>query len=128
MHSDLMSGCVCVCVCVCIGFLLYMIKMNRSTKRSVIFKELFIHFLHTCMFPTCCFHQRTYVAQGHVNRHSWDLNSLMLLVESFQVYMGLYRGHSSLSQRVSILSLYIYIYILYILIYIYICVCVCVCK
>ena len=42
--------------------------MNRSTKRFVFFKELFIYLLHICMFPACCFRQRTYVTQGHVNR------------------------------------------------------------
>ena len=35
-------------------------KMNISTKRLVSFKELSILFLHTCMFPTCCFRQRTF--------------------------------------------------------------------
>ena len=33
-------------------------------------KNLIVLFLHTCyisMFPACCFHQRTYVAQGLVN-------------------------------------------------------------
>ena len=43
-------------------------KMNRSTKRFVFLKiYLFILFLHMCMFPACCFHQRTYMAQGLVN-------------------------------------------------------------
>ena len=37
--------------------------MNRSTKRFVFFKDLFIFsFLHMCMFPAYCFHQRTYMA------------------------------------------------------------------
>ena len=43
--------------------------MSRSTKRFVFFKIYsFILFLHTCMFPACCFRQRTYMAQGLVNR------------------------------------------------------------
>ena len=42
--------------------------MNRSTKRFVLFKELFISFLHKYIFPACCFRQRTYMAKGHVNR------------------------------------------------------------
>ena len=42
-------------------------KMNRSTKSCVFLKELFILFLNTCMLPACCFHQRTYVVQGHMN-------------------------------------------------------------
>ena len=40
--------------------------MNRSTKRFVFFKDIFIWFLHLRMFPVCCFRQRIYVAQGHV--------------------------------------------------------------
>ena len=36
-------------------------------KRYVLFKELFISFLHMCMFPACCLNQGMYVAQGHVN-------------------------------------------------------------
>ena len=28
---------------------------------------LFILFLHTCIFPACCFRQRTYMAQGLIN-------------------------------------------------------------
>ena len=42
--------------------------MNRSTMRFIFFKNyLLILFLHVCMLPACCFHQRTYVVQGHVN-------------------------------------------------------------
>ena len=40
-----------------------------STKRLVFFEfnDLFILFLHTCMFPACCFRQRRYMAQRLVN-------------------------------------------------------------
>ena len=42
--------------------------MSRSMKRFVFFRiYLFILFLYTHMFPACCFHQRTYMAQGVVN-------------------------------------------------------------
>ena len=42
--------------------------MSRSTKRFIFFRiYLFILFLHTCMFPACWFHQRTYMAQDLVN-------------------------------------------------------------
>ena len=42
--------------------------MSRFTKRFVFFKSyLFISFLHTRMFPACCFPQRTYMAQDLVN-------------------------------------------------------------
>ena len=55
-------------------------KMSRSTKRFVFFFRiyLFISFLYTCMFPACCFHQRTYMAEGIVN--VGDLNSLVFAV------------------------------------------------
>ena len=45
--------------------------MSRSTKSFVFFLGfiyLFISFLHMCIFPACCFHQRTYMAQGLVYR------------------------------------------------------------
>ena len=42
--------------------------MNRSTKRFVFFKVLFIHFVLTYVYVSaCCFRQRTYMAQGLVN-------------------------------------------------------------
>ena len=42
--------------------------MNISTKRFLFFAiYLFISILHTCMFPACCFRQRTYITQGLVN-------------------------------------------------------------
>ena len=40
--------------------------MNRSPKKFVFF--IIILFLHTCMFPVCCFRQRTCAAQSHMNR------------------------------------------------------------
>ena len=53
--------CVCVCVCVCV------LKMRRSTKRFVFFKDFFFLFLYRCMFPACCFCQTIYIAQNLVN-------------------------------------------------------------
>ena len=42
--------------------------MSRSTKGFVFFRiHLFILFLRTCMFPACCFRQRTCMSQGFVN-------------------------------------------------------------
>ena len=68
--------CVCInmCVCVCVRFVGVVdpkrenskyFKMNSSTKFCIFKKWIF---LHECMFPTCCFRQRTYVIQGHINR------------------------------------------------------------
>ena len=39
-------------------------KIGRSTKRFVFFEFIYllILFLHTCMFPACCFCQKTYMA------------------------------------------------------------------
>ena len=43
-------------------------QMSRSTKKFVFLRIcLFISFLHGCIFPCCCFRQRTYMAQGLVN-------------------------------------------------------------
>ena len=42
-------------------------EIGRSTKRFLVFFNLFILFLHSCMFPACCFRQRTYMAQDLVN-------------------------------------------------------------
>ena len=50
---------ICVCVCVCVCVYVYF-KMNRFTKRFIFFKELLISFLNTCLFPACCFRQRTF--------------------------------------------------------------------
>ena len=60
---------MCVCVYMYIYIYIYIyIKMSMSTKRLVFFRVYsFISFLHTCMFPGCCFRQRTYMAQGLVN-------------------------------------------------------------
>ena len=49
---------------------IYISKKRWSTKRFVFFE--FIHFdltyvLYICMFPACCFRQRTCVAQGLLN-------------------------------------------------------------
>ena len=46
------------------------IKIGRSTKRLVYFEFIYFvltYVLYVCMFPACCFRQRTYVAQGLVN-------------------------------------------------------------
>ena len=50
-------------------------KIGRSTKRFVFSKFIYLficlvftYMLYMCMFPACCFRQRTYMAQGLVNR------------------------------------------------------------
>ena len=37
-------------------------------KRFVFFNFFFLHTRYMCMFPVCYFRQRTYVAQGLVNK------------------------------------------------------------
>ena len=63
-------------------------KMNRSTKRFVFFKELFILFLHMSMFPACCFHQRTYVAQEYVTGEPNETGTHSYLNEWVPVSLG----------------------------------------
>ncbi len=62
-------------------------KIAKSTKRFLFFGiYVFIMFLHTCMFPACCFRQRTYMAQGLVNgvlNETWT--QLCLQFEWFSV-------------------------------------------
>ena len=86
-----MCVCVCVCMCVCISC--------RSKERIEIYlkqvgprRDLhflkFIHFvltyvLYMCMFPACCFRQRTYVAEGLGNGVLNDLNSLLFALWIF---------------------------------------------
>ena len=73
-----------------------------STKRFVIFRiYLFILFLHTCMFPAFCFHQKTYMPQGLGNgllNETWT--HLCLQLEWFSVVYGFIYGSSSLFLRV----------------------------
>ena len=59
--------------------------MNWFTKRFEFFKELFISFVHTRMFPACCFRKRIYVAQGYMNGalSRFKLTCVGLLVECF---------------------------------------------
>ena len=62
--------------------------MNRSTKRCVFFFRIlkFISFLHRRMFSACCFRQRTYVVQGHMNSALNETQThFCLLVECLQV-------------------------------------------
>ena len=63
-----------------------------------IFLELLILFWHTSMFPACRFHQRTYVAKGHMNgapsetlTHSYRFVSGMF----YRFCNGLYKGQCS---------------------------------
>ena len=66
--------CVCVCVCVCDHFVIDQkrekskyFKWNRSFQLSV-FSQRIIYFVLTYVYASsCCFPQRTYVAQGHMN-------------------------------------------------------------
>ena len=100
-------------------------KIRRSTKRFVFFEYtyfVFTYVLYICMFPACCFCQRTYLAQGLCNRvlnetwtHSGFKYKWPLVSEA-----GLYRVVVPLSWSVfTLVGLYIYIYI-YKIEYIYI--------
>ena len=45
-------------------------KIRRSMRRFVFFEFIYFvltYVLYICLFLACCFHQRTYVAQGLVN-------------------------------------------------------------
>ena len=52
-----------------------------------IFLELFILFLHTCLFPACCFRQRTYVAQGHMKGVPNEVRALSYRFVSLSLYI-----------------------------------------
>ena len=48
-----------------------------------------------CMFPACCFHKRTYIAQGLVMGYSMRLElTHVCILNYFQLVMYLNRGHS----------------------------------
>ena len=94
------------------------IKMNRSTKRFIFFKELFILFLNTWMFPACCFHQRIFskfrvfffyldVAQGDMNGTSnktW-IHSCMFVIRMFFQVLYRFIERSLFSVRILFLPL-----------------------
>ena len=64
-----------------------------------------------CMFPACCFCQRIYVAQGHMNGAPNETQShLCKFVNGmfFRFCMGLYRGHHCMLDLVSLFSLSLY--------------------
>ena len=76
-------------------------KIGRSTKRFVFFESIYFvltYLLYMCMFPACCFRQRTYVAQGLVNGVlNESLNHSCSQFECFSVRLWvLYRGYSPL--------------------------------
>ena len=75
----------------------YIFKIRWSTERFVFFEFIYFvlicvlricitYVLYICMFPACCFRQRTFVAQGLLNGvlnetwTEWDLNSLLFPV------------------------------------------------
>ena len=78
-----------------VSIYIYIYIKIRSTKRFVFFEFIYFaltYVLYICMFPACCFHQRTYVAQGLVNG---VLNETCFQFEWPLVRQaGLYRDHS----------------------------------
>ena len=111
---------------------IYILKLVGS-RRDLYFFE-FINFvltyvLYICMFPACCFRQRTYVAQGLVNGGTqWDLNSLLFADWMFFSWLGrvLYRGYSPFYSECIYFSLLYpsWIFDMFIVVCAYVCVCV----
>ena len=74
---------ICICIWIYIPIYIYMyggcrgkeqiriyLKIRRSTRRFVFFEFIYLvlaYVLYICMFPACCFRQRTYVAQCFFN-------------------------------------------------------------
>ena len=113
------------CVCVCIYF-----KMSRSMKRFVFFRiYIFILFLHTCMFPTWYFLQKTCMAQGLVNGYSMRLELIRVCsLNGFQLVFVLFMKVAPFFflECVS-LSLLYPSFTFYIWYSVCVCVCVCIC-
>ena len=118
-----MCVCVCVCVCVCMYVYVYIciyIYIKKSYCRSKERKKYdfkirilkwvgprkdlyfflkiysFILFLHTCMFPACCFCHKALLMEYSMRLELTCICSL----NNFQLVMGLYGGRSSLFLRV----------------------------
>ena len=109
---------------------IYIFKIGRSTKRFVFFE--FIYFvltyeLYICMFPACCFHQKTCVAQGFFNgvlNEIWT-HSCFQYKWPLVGHTGLYRGHCSSFLECVYFGL-LYPSLIFDM-FIVMCVCVCVC-
>ena len=106
---------------------IYIYLKKRSTKRFVFFEFIYFvltYVLYMCMFPACCFRQRTYVVQGLVNGvHNETLvSSLNDLWLVRWVYIGVIHPLSW-----SVFTLVCF-YPLWYLICLSLCVCVCVCA
>ena len=105
-------------------------RIRRSTKRFVFFKFIYFvltYVLYTCMFPVCCFLQRTYVAQGLVNgvlNEIWT-HSCFQFEWPLVGKVGLYRSYSPSFRE------WVYFGLLYLSLifdmFIVVCMCVCVC-
>ena len=81
------------CVRACTN--LYITK-GIEQVRDLYFLELFIFFWHTCMFPTCYFPQRIYMAQDHMNRapdETQTQSCRFIILMLFRFCIALYRGH-----------------------------------
>ena len=96
--------------------------MNWSSM-SISENYLFTSFLHTWMFPACCFLQRTFVAKGHIFGHPVQLELARVCSKNlsgpihFDIYIYIYiyikmnRSTKRFRTHSSEFNIYIYIYI-----------------
>ena len=102
-------------------------KIRRYTKRFVYFKFIYFvltYVLYICMFPACCFRQRTYGAQGLFNgalNETWT-HSCFQYNWHLVWQTGLYRGRCFY-----FLECVYFCFTRLWFWYVYSCVCVCVC-
>ena len=104
-------------------------KIRRSTKRFVFFEFIYFvltYVLYICMFPACCFRQRTYVARRPFNgvlNETWTHSCFQYKWPLFG-QAGLYRGRCSSFLK----CVYFGLLYLSLIFDVYICMCVCVCA
>ena len=101
--------------------------MNKSTKRLVFFKELFISFLYMDMFLTCCFRLRKFVIylffawMWHKAIWTGAPNEIQT---HLCIYIHIYE-YIYIYQWANLIHTYIYTHIyIHIYIYVYICICI----
>ena len=69
-------------------------KRISPLRDLYIFQESFILFLHTCMFPACCFRLRIFhnlqldVAQSHMNGAPNETRTQQTYTREFNIYVS----------------------------------------